>query len=106
MVIPVLRVQAPPLAGNSARLLETKWTGAKCRVSVGGLCAGVRVDVRTRQSDPQSSLLADQLARETTSDGKVTVFLENDADINRPAEIVLLDSSGQVIHSLPTLLGH
>ena len=41
----------------------------------------------------------------TVSTGKVTVFLENDADIGRKAEIVLLDSSGQVVHSLPTTLG-
>jgi hypothetical protein len=105
MVTPVLRVRATPSAGGSARLLEAKWTGAKCRVSVGGACAGVRVDIRTSQTDPNTSLLTDQHARETTADGKVSVFLEDDADIGKPAEVVLLDSSGQVIHSLPTILG-
>lgn len=105
MVTPVLRVKAAQSTSGSARLLEAKWTGAKCRVSVGGHCAGVRVDVRTSQTDPKTSLLTDQHVRETTPDGKVTVFLENDADIGNPAEIVLLDSSGQVIHSLPTTLG-
>ncbi len=105
MVTPVLRVKATQPAGGAARLLEAKWTGAKCRVSVGGNCHGVRVDVRNSQSDPNTSLLTDKQARETTADGKVTVFLENDADIGNTAEIVLLDSSGQVIHSLPTTLG-
>lgn len=105
MVTPVLRVKAEQPAGGSARLLEAKWTGAKCRVSVGRQCAGVRVDVRTSQTDPNTSMLTDKHSRETTADGKVTVFLENDADIGKQAEIVLLDSSGQVIHSLPTTLG-
>jgi hypothetical protein len=105
MVTPVLRVQATPSAGGAARLLEAKWTGAKCRVSVGGNCDGLRVDVRSSQSDPNTSLLTDKQARETTVDGKVSVFLEDDADIGKQAEIVLLDSSGQVIHSLPTKLG-
>ena len=105
MVIPVLRVKAAKPAGGSARLLEAKWTGAKCRVSVGGHCVGVRVDIRTSQSDPNTSLLADKQARETTPDGKVTVFLENDSDIGKDATIVLLDVSGQVIDSLPTTLG-
>lgn len=105
MVTPVLRVRAARPTGGSARLLEAKWTGAKCRVSVGGHCVGVRVDVRTSQSDPNTSLLADKQARETTPDGKVTVFLENDADIGKDAEIVLLDASGQVIDSLSTTLG-
>jgi len=105
MVIPVLRVKAAKPAGGSARLLEAKWTGAKCRVSVGGNCVGVRVDVRTSQSDPNTSLLADKQARETTPDGKVTVFLENDSDIGKDAAIVLLEASGQVIDSLSTTLG-
>lgn len=105
MVTPVIRVKATNLSGGSARLLELKWTGAKCRVSVGGDCVGVRIDVRTSQSDPNTSLLTDKHARETTPDGKVTVFLEDDADIGKNAEMVLLDSSGQVIHSLSTTLG-
>jgi hypothetical protein len=108
MVTPVLRVQATPTAGVTeglARLLEAKWTGAKCRVWVGGPCTGVRVDVRRSQGDPMTSLLTDQQAREITADGKVTAFLESDADIGTPAEMVLLDSSGRVIHSLLTTLG-
>ncbi len=106
MVTPVLRVTATPSTGASARLLDAKWTGAKCRVLVGGPCAGVRVDVRTSQSDADTSLLTDKQPRETTADGKVTVFLEDDADIGKEAEIVLLDAAGQVIHSLPTQLGN
>jgi hypothetical protein len=105
MVTPVLRITASPPTGGLVRLQEAKWTGAKCRVSVSGPCEGVRVDIRTSQSDPRTSLVADQQARETTADGKVTVFLEDDADIGKEAEIVLLDSSGQVIHSLPTIIG-
>jgi hypothetical protein len=105
MVTPILRIKAASSRGGSARLLEAKWTGAKCRVSVGGDCMGVRVDVRTTQSDPKSSLLADQHARETTADGKVTVFLENDSDIGKVAVIVLLNASGQTIDSLTTKIG-
>jgi hypothetical protein len=105
MVTPVLRVQAAHPKGGLVRLLEAKWTGAKCRVSVGGDCEGVRVDIRTRPSDPNTSLLSDKQARETTPDGKVTVFLEDDSDIGKTADIVLLASNGQVIDSLSTTLG-
>ena len=105
MVIPRLRVTAGLARSTSAHLNEVKWTGAKCRVSVEGNCAGVRVDVRTRRADPTSSLLTDRQSREPTSEGKVTVFLENDTDMGRSAEVVLLDASGQVLHSLPTKLG-
>jgi hypothetical protein len=106
IVTPVLRISATPGAGTAPRLLEAKWTGAKCRVSVGGECATFRVDIRTSQTDANTSLLTDKQAREITADGKVTVFLEDDADIGKHAEIVLLDASGQVIHALPTTLGN
>ena len=105
MVTPVLRVTAAGSAGSSAKLLEAKWTGAKCKVSVGGNCAGVRVDVRDTRSDSSTSLLTDKQAREITSDGKVTVFLEDDARIGTKAEIVLLNTADQVIDSLSVTVG-
>jgi hypothetical protein len=105
IVTPILRVKAAPPVGGSARIIEAKWTGAKCRVSVRGDCTGIRVDLRTSESDPNTSLAADKQAREVSSDGKVTVFLENDSDIGKVARIVLLDASGQAINSLTTKLG-
>jgi len=105
MVTPVLRITAQTPAEGSARLLDAKWTGAKCRVSAVGDCSGVRVDVRTSRSDSETSLLSNKLARETTSDGKVTIFLEDDSNIGKKAEIVLLESSGQVIDFLSTTIG-
>lgn len=106
IVTPVLRISAGEAAVTAARVLEAKWTGAKCRVLVGSAGAEMRVDVRTNQTDPNSSLLTDKQAREITIDGKVTVFLEDDADIGKHAEVVLVDVSGQVIHALPTTLGY
>ena len=105
MVTPVLRVISSGSLGGGARLLEAKWTGARCRVLVGGDCMGLRVDVRASQSDASTSFLADKQAREPTPEGFVTLFLEDDADIGKSAEIVLLDASRQVIHSLATTLG-
>ena len=105
MVTPVIRVSTTLGSDGAARLVEAKWTSAKCRVSVAGNCEGCRVDVRTNQSASESSLLSDGQSRETTSDGKVTVFLEDDSDIGRDAVIVLLDASDQVIDSLATTLG-
>lgn len=106
IVTPVLRISMTPGSGAAARVLEAKWASAKGRVQVGGICAGMRVDVRTSQTDPNTSLLTDKQAREITPDGKVTVFLEDDADVGKQAEVVLLDASGQVIHALPTTLGN
>jgi hypothetical protein len=105
MVTPVLRVVASQAAGGSPRLADGKWTGARCRITLHAEATGLRVDVRTSASDANTSLLTDKQSRETRGEGKVTVFLEDDADIGRQAEIVLLDDAGQVIDTLPTTIG-
>lgn len=105
MVTPVLSVTAQHSRNNSPALLAEKWSHAQCRISVAGDCAGFRVDVRTSQSDPATSLLSDRQARELTPAGTVTVFLENDSDTGITANIVLLNASGQVIAALTTITG-
>ena len=105
MVTPVLRVSKGAGAGGSTRLADAKWTGAKCRISVSGDPAGFAVDVRTLLSDEETSRLADKQAVKIAAEGKVAVFLEDDGDIGKHAEIVLLDPAGKVIDSMPTTLG-
>jgi hypothetical protein len=105
MVTPVLRVLASKVGGGSPRLADAKWTAARCRITLQSDVSGLRVDVRTNPSDPNTSLLTDKQSRETAGGGKVTVFLEDDADIGRQAEIVLLDAAGQVIDTLSTTIG-
>jgi hypothetical protein len=105
LITPRLLVSSGKSSGAIARIGELKWTGAKCRVIVSNHPAGARVDLRTAPTDPATSLLADGQSREPGPDGKTTIFLEEDADIGREAEIVLLDESGVVIHSLKTKLG-
>jgi hypothetical protein len=105
MVTPILRVSNSGTSGGSTRLVEGKWTGAKCRVAVSGDPSGFSVDVRTQQADKETSMLANKQAVNISGDGKLAIFLEDDADIGRRAEIVLLDPSGKVIDSLPTTLG-
>jgi hypothetical protein len=104
-VTPILRVGGFAGAGSAVRILEAKWTGAKCRVWVKGASSGVQVDIRTRISDPSTSLLANGQAQGMTAEGKVSVFLEDDADLGRAAELVLLDADGQVLQSLSVTLG-
>ena len=105
MVIPQLRITSGQATTGGASIKEIKWTGAKCRVAVVSPGGGVQLDLRTVLSDPSSSLLSDKTPRPPGADGKVSLFLENDADIGRTAELVLLSSSGQVLQSLTTIVG-
>ena len=90
MVTPVLRVGTGKAASAGAKISETKWTGAKGKITVEGAAQGFRVDVRTSQAEPETSLLVDKQARELTTEGMVTVFLDDDAKVGTTAEVVLL----------------
>ena len=105
LVTPYLTVTSGGPAGGEARIVEAKWTRARCRVTVEGQLPGLLMDLRTTLGDPATSLLADRQPRDVTADGKATLFLESDSDIGKRAEIVLLSSTQQVIHSLSTTLG-
>ena len=104
-VTPYLTVTPGGSASTGPRITEAKWNGAKCRVGVTGTIAGLRLDVRTVLGAAETSLLVDRAPRELTPEGKATLFLESDSDIGKRAEIVLLSSSQQVLHSYPTTLG-
>jgi hypothetical protein len=106
MVTPRLSITSSLPSPSGSRIAEHKWAGARCRITLSGSPDGLRVDLRTSLSDPGSSLLADRQPVAASPDGKATVFLDNDADIGREAELVLLNPSGQVLHSVHTTLGN
>ena len=106
MVTPYLTVTSGGPAGGEARIVEAKWTRARCRVTVEGQLPGLLMDLRTTLGDPATSLLADRQPRDVTADGKATLFLESDSDIGKRAEIVLLSAGNKTIHSLSTTIGH
>ncbi len=105
MVTPLLKVTSGGTTAGPARLSNHKWSNANCRVSTRGEVSGMSIDVRTTQTDADSSLLAGGQPKKIGANGAVTVYLENDADAGRKAEIVLLDSTGKVVDFLPTTLG-
>lgn len=107
MVVPHMTVRAGQQPRRETRLTDARWTGARCRITVEGLPAGLSVDIRSRIGDANTSFLAspEPKAKPIGNDGAVSVFLENDADIGTQATIVLLNASEHVINSLPTTLG-
>ena len=105
MVVPHMTVRAGQQPRRDTKLADARWTGARCRIEVDGLLAGLNADIRSRQGDAGTSFLVKKQTKAIGDDETVVVFLENDADIGTQATIVLLNASEQVINSLPTTLG-
>lgn len=105
MVVPYMIVRTEQRSRTEARITGARWTGARCRVTIGGHSAGLRVDIRSRQGDAETSYLEGLQAKTIGEDGAVVLFLGNDADIGHESTLVLLNAAQQVIHSVPTTLG-
>ncbi len=56
-VLPEITVR-PTVPAVSVSFENVKWAGLRCRVQTAGSCAGLLVDVRTKASDPTSSVTA------------------------------------------------
>lgn len=104
MVVPVIEVLGSGQSRGNASINSYRWTSATCTVTVSGGSVEMKVDIRRRQDDPGTSVLADQAAKALNTEGRAKVYLEEDGESGFVV-IVLLDQRGQVIDSLETTIG-
>jgi hypothetical protein len=104
LVIPRMTITTG--AANAAgRLDSLKWIGLRCRVTVAGPFAGLRVDLRGRAADAASSKLESRQPKEVSADGTVSLAPQDTADEGAAAVVVLLGSDDQVLDTRPTVIG-
>ena len=81
---------------------EVKWFGMRCQVSVEPVQAGLKVDIRTRINDPDSSITE---AKILTDDGMVRLLIGDAALEWTSVVIVLIDSAVHVVNKHSTTFG-
>ncbi len=84
---------------SAVTITETKWLGLKLRVEVSESDPDLRADIRAKAADAGSSVFKDDPSqREKTpdSEGRLTLFVEDDSQIGQAAILVIL-RDGQVI---------
>ena len=98
LVVPrvLVRAEGPEIA--QARLADVKWVGLRCRVTIQGAVPGLRVDLRARPADPDSSKVEGGGAREVSADGTVSLPVSDPGDEGAAGVVVLLSPEGRVIH--------
>lgn len=79
-----------------------EWQHLRCRVRASGPSGTVRVDLRQRAADPESSI-AD--GGKILEEGKVALFVANDDLMDTEAELVLVDEDGKVLTRQRTRVG-
>lgn len=88
---------------ETARITEVQWAGMRCRVMVEPAGGALRVDLRTKLNDPESSLAAS--LKVSDSSGKASLVVENEDCAGMAAFVVVLGESGKVIAKHQTTVG-
>ncbi len=101
-IVPQLVVRHGKKAGLSAKIEQVRWSGLRCRVTIGGEFAGCLVDLRDKAANPGSSLTG---AKPVGSDGNVALVVPDDSREGSSTTLVLLDSSGSIAEKMPLVVG-
>lgn len=86
-----------------ARVQNVSWRGMRCRVAVETNAAGLRVDLRLKPKQEDTSIVV--AAKELDGSGQASMAVDDDRHEGVTAMVVLLDSSGQILDQKPTTVG-
>lgn len=104
-LVPIIVIKAPSNATRSAAVItEVKWAGLRCRVKVEPAEKGLKVDIRTKANDPDSSQAQGKTAKSVNEDGMATLFVDDEQE-GLSVLIVLLDDEDVVIGKQATIIG-
>jgi len=113
-VVPQITVLAGVQPTVSAKIVNVRWGGLRCRIKITGHYDGCQVDLRDKAADPTTSLLRDPavdlppaaiLARAVSKDGSVALVVLDDTREGSATTLVLLDAAGNVIDKNLTTVG-
>ena len=103
-LIPSLTVSAKKMGGaESVALKEIKWSGMRLNVVLEG-AEGLTVDVRGKVADATTSFAASPVTGAANGQ-KISLLVENDEALGKPAFLVVVDQSGQTIFKHPVVVG-
>ena len=88
---------------NGPEFTKVKWLGLQCRVEFSGVTEKVTVDLRGLPSEPKSSI-AEQ-AKETSTAGKVSLFVRDEEHEGERAHLVLVASDGRILAQREVVVG-
>lgn len=107
-LVPVLDVQVEGSLNSSSKsgvtvsIQRVTWKGLRCAVEVAPDQLGLSVDIRTKATQSDTSLVAKVKPIEG---GKVSVVVANEDHAGVAAVIVVLDAAGLIVQRAPTTIG-
>ena len=101
-LVPVLIVENDKRASVLVEIKVVRWVNLKCSVTTNDVPDGFKIDIRTKFSDPTTSIvLSTDCSLRINS---ASVMVDDDYD-QKAATIVLLDENGRILDKKPTTVG-
>lgn len=88
---------------TAVQITEVLWQRLRCRVTVEPSLEGLRIDLRTKVTIPDSTLVA--APKETDSNGQASLLIPDEDHVGMAASIVVLDKAGNVLTKQATTIG-
>jgi hypothetical protein len=88
---------------NSINFTDVVWKGLRCNVAVEGQSPDLSLDIRLQAGDPGSSVVVG--IKPLKGSGTSSVVIENEEFDGKAAMIVLIDSKGELVGQVPTVIG-
>lgn len=101
-LVPTMVVHAPAELGIAGSIISVKWINLRCKVEVAGQPEGCMVDIRTKFSDPLSSIVLS--SRQEVENGQCALMVDDLAE-EQAVTIVLLDATGRILDKQNTTVG-
>jgi hypothetical protein len=102
-IVPVIMVtQKNDTRSPSISLENVTWRGLRCTITMTGTASGMKVDIRTKAGDPETSLTK---PKPLNADGSLSLLVEDEDRMGEAALIVILDSNGTPMKQVSTIIG-
>jgi hypothetical protein len=101
-VAPRITVRRSAVDSRRAKIESVSWTGLRCRIKIVPSTDGLRVDMRDRIGDPNSSIAE---PKKVSQQGEASIIVADHRSEGKAANLVLIGPDGKVIDKFATTIG-
>ena len=98
-----VRAGAQAVGVSAPEFTKVKWLGLQCRVEFSGVTEKVTVDLRGLPAEPASSIA--ERTKETSSAGRVSLFVRDEEHEGERAHLVLVSHDGKILAQREVVVG-
>ena len=105
LVVPRILVKKDAYGSSDSKITNHRWVGLRCQIQISNPNRELKVDIRMRVADSDSSLIEGSTPREISLEGSISLPISDPDNEGKEGHIALLDKEGNIIHAISTTIG-